>query len=934
MIKGLFRCMFIRNLFHLVVLFTMLAGCTQNSIDRTKPEFIEDNEYQVEISDRREIWNHSNILQEPRLNFVLENSIDKTKKISHYSQDNEVGIYSLRLDGSDFRTIISPMELRKILGFKMDRIKHIKRSHDNRYLALKDGSYLHVIDLAGEKAKKITTIQGVKDDPFYWIKNEPKLLYQGGDNKLIEYHVETKDSQDISPRFRAITSYYDYEYYGDLNRIIFRNKKINVHNYKTGGLLERSPREYYYGEAGVNPYYRIVNANYKNNYAKKGYLSLFPQGEPQSLIELPYKIKWEENYLAVDENNIFRAHYKGLQYDSIENEKSQIWMFGSYHSIDALTVTRYQHERNESDHWDHEKIRPEFSDRLNEKPRSIRLSDSERVSAIDEIIKEGTVEYKIGHNNLLEKYYVSNSIVKISQIDKQVKEAKALYAAEKYQRFAKNILNVAGKLEKLNKNDSQYALIMSGDKLFQELSYHEITTYLAPAAQKCLVASEAPFEYLISSHYQDNLKTGIGYGSEPSSVRKLITGKLEFLVPNLIRLGFKSLAKDYVDKAHDEFSHNYNQNLVLYLIDLEYGYQKGFDYIDDDEYNAVAYLKIYDLVGDENRLKDLVRNTKEEINSRTKSKYNTLERRMFYAKQLSEFYLFQGKKNEAYKLLKKFSKENSVVTILDKYDDRELFKAFTKQNKKAINNNEAFNKEDWLRNEYFEDLLHDYGDEGVSFAYKIHLEHIRNYAMSWHDATGLKLHVLNHMVKIKHPKYPEFLKEMTAFCDEVSCGSRYEDMWILEILRDMYAELGNKERVTSIIQNMKDLEQGKIADLSEKPDVFRSLHYYRILEKTATPEEFIAHFDTYGGNSEIFRELFDNNKESEKALTYLIYLLKPKYWDNRPGEYIEDILPRFTSEILKDKKVMSSLAETSCGLLFGAYNSRYPDYLSKINTSL
>ena len=864
MIKGLFRCMFIRNLFHLVVLFTMLAGCTQNSIDRTKPEFIEDNEYQVEISDRREIWNHSNILQEPRLNFVLENPIDKTKKRSYRSKDNEIGIYSLRLDGSDFRVIISPLELRKILGFKMDRIRGMKRSHDNRYLALKDGSYLHVIDLAGEKAKKITTIQGVKDTPFYWIKNEPKLLYKGSDNQLVEYHVETKDSQDIRPRFRAITSYSDYEYYGEINRIVFRNRKINVHNYKTGGLLERSPREYYYGEAGVNPYYRIVNANYKNNYAKKGYLSLFPQGEPQSLIELPYKVKAEENYLAVDEKNIFRAHYKGLQHDSIENEKSQIWMFGSYHSIDALTVTRYQYEMNEDDHWDHEKIRPVFSDRLNEKPRSIRLSDSERVSAIDEIIKEGTVEYKIGRNDLLEKYDVSNSIVKISQIDKQVKEAKALYAAAKYQSFAKNILNVAGKLEQLNQDDSQYASIMSGDKLFQELSYHEITSDLAPVAQQCLVASEAPFEYLISNHYQDNLRTGIGYGSEPSSIRNLITWKLEFLVPNLIKLGLKSLAKNYVDKAHDEFSHNYNQSLVLYLIDLEYGYQKGFDNIGGDEYNAVTYLKIYDLVGDEDRLKVLVRNTKEEINSRTKSKYNTLERRMFYAKQLAEFYLFQGEKKEAYKLLKKFSKDKSVLAILDKYTDRELFKAFTKQNKKAIKINETFSKEDWLRNERFEDLLHDYGDEGVSFAYKIHLEHIRNYAMSWHDATGLKLHVLNHMVKIKHPQYPEFLTEMTDYCDEVSCGSLYEDMWILEILRDMYTELG----------------------------------------------------------------------DSEKALTYLIYLLKPKYWDDRPGDYIEDILPKFTSEILKDKDVMSSLAETSCGLLFGAYNSRYPDQLSKINTSL
>ena len=84
----------------LLLVVLLLAGCSQP----TPPKFISEDkwatDYEVHYEYQTEVWNDPDVLSIPRVQFTWAKP-----GLSAY---NDVGIWSMRLDGSDIREVVSP----------------------------------------------------------------------------------------------------------------------------------------------------------------------------------------------------------------------------------------------------------------------------------------------------------------------------------------------------------------------------------------------------------------------------------------------------------------------------------------------------------------------------------------------------------------------------------------------------------------------------------------------------------------------------------------------------------------------------------------------------------------------------------------------------------------------------------------------------------
>ncbi|MEH6449400.1 MAG: hypothetical protein V7765_12070 [Oleispira sp.] len=653
-----------------------------NSIDTRTPELIEGGEYKIFETDSLEQWDHPNILSEPRLNFSLHTPIDSGNEKSIYRSKLEVGLYSLRLDGSDFRTILSPTDLERIFGRKVHGIDSMKRSSDNRYIAFIRGrnSSLYVIDLEKRTSKKIADIKG---ESFYWFESENKILFINNNKesksfddkfKLSLYDVDNGDKTDLSSRFWSTKHYDEFEYYPDLNKIIIVNKQMNIHNFNTGGLLERAPKEYYYGTPSSNSNFRIIESSSTNYNSRRDGFAFYRQGEPRNQIKLKYKVH-SGRYVEFGPMNIYKSAKNIIIFNSMNNSASKVWELERAESLESLTISgitldNYFKHNCQEDYlystvsgeklsfcdsiygWQHVGKKVSYLDELKKIATNYRIADEDRIEIIDDVIKSKTLKENIGEVDMPSKNILFQSKLPLISPEDTVKEIKELFSSGEYFEAAKKI-TVLNYNENLSNSVNKE--IITADRLFDGLSYYDIKNDLFDVSKQCLTLSEDPIRFLSEQYYESNLWSWSSAGPSKKQQRMGITRKLKFLIPLLVQNDLKALARNLVEKSHE-----FGLDLVTY---------EGKEYD-----NAEEFLRIYYLIGDQLQLKELVRNIQEQADSHYAS---TKEYRVLNAKRLASFYVFQGNKDKAYKLLDKVSEGTGVLSILDS-GDTDLNLAFGK----------------------------------------------------------------------------------------------------------------------------------------------------------------------------------------------------------------------------------------------------------------
>ena len=956
-----------------IVTLGVLSGCSisnyigDNAIDKTTPIHFEKEDYKVKISEKREQWDHPNILAEPRINFSLESNPDNTKNFSRYDERNLIGIYSLRLDGSDFRTVLAPEELLDILKYKITNIHHMQRSYDNRYLAiLSSRSYLDVIDLATKK--RVARVKNVIHKKFYWLKKDnPEILLVDKDGQFVILDVtaqENKQITNVNDRFRTAKYRHDYEYYADFNKLAIITEHMSIYNFATGALLERSPREYYKGAPSINSNFRIDKIKKeRGRQADTNFVVYYPQGEISVAAELPYKLDtWSDGHVEFGPEYIYKASSSGIYFDSISNNESRFWEFDGYTRTRAITIANPLTESYEditcdtspllcdaSNSWQHSKKRPPFKEDFDELNSEYRFSYEERQPALEKLIRTKNELEAKKYQSVNKKFATHKPLVSLEDFDKQVQITKDLYAQSEYTEFAKNILDMSNQINsylsaehKKEVEQSEVEKIVSGERLFSGLSVYDINTDLANASKQCLKAAEDPIKYLSFHYYLNNLSTGYAFASGRNGRREGITEKLRFLTYHLAKNGYKDYAKELLDHAHESFG----PDLVVYLQQAESAYKSDYKEIYGSEYNAVDYMIMYDLVGDKERLKDLIRNTKEEIYTTFKSERVTLARKRYYAKKLATYYIVQGKKKEADKVLGHVAGTASISSFLYRGDST-LRRVYGNSEKKEVptlkywkefiaKGREAFQYDSERHENEYEELMHDYGAAGVKRAYEVLPILLAGNIIYKEDVTALKMHLLEHMALTKHAKTSQLLAEMEATCEKEKCGSRYEDQWTLRLMHSAYKALGKKQKMAEVAEKMRSLEEGQVVDLSKVHTSRRGYSYYYVMDQTSSAEEVIAHIKQHSNNPELYEGLMEENSGGEdqaKHLAYLKEMLAPRFWPDTPGEYFETVLPELTPYVQKDPDVMKALADTSCGLLFDAHFRHNSDHLTKISTS-
>lgn len=959
------------NLIFFAALIGALAGCSishyvgDNAVDKAPPIHFEEEDYKVKVSEKREQWDHPNILAEPRINFSLESNPDKTEKLSRYDDDNHLGIYSLRLDGSDFRTVLTPEELLQTVKYKITDIDHMQRSYDNRYLAiLSSRSYLDVIDL--KTKKRVARVKEVGYEKFYWLKDKPQILFVNNDRQFLMLDVTAQEGKQVSKvnkHFRSIKYKRDYEYYADINKLVIITDNISVYNFATGALLERSPKEYYKGNPSVNSNFRIDKIKKeRGREADSDNIVYYRQGHPAVVAELPYKTyTWTDGHVEFGPKYIYKASSSGMYFDSIINTESRLWTFDGYVQAKAITITNPLAESyeditcdispvfcEEKGSWQHSEKRPAFNEDFNMLDRKYRFSYEERQPALEKLIQTKNELEAKKYQSVNSKYITHKQLTSLEDLDKQAQATRDLYAKSEYTEFAKNILDMSNQLnsylseENVSEQQSEAKKIVAGERFFSGLSAYDINTNLANASKQCLKAAEDPIKYLSFHYYLNNLSTGYAFASGRDGRREGITEKLRFLTYYLAKNGYKDYAKELLDHAHESFG----QDLVVYLQSAKSAHESDYKKIYGSEYNAVGYMIMYDLVGDKQRLNDLIRNTKEEIYTTFKSERVTLARKRYFAKKLATYYIVQGNKKEADKVLGDVAGTASISSFLYRGDST-LRRVYGNSEKKEVptlkywkefiaKGREAFQYDSERHANEYEELMHDYGAAGVKRAYEVLPMLLAGNIIYKEDVTALKMHLLEHMALTKHVKTSQLLAEMEAACEKEKCGSRYEDQWTLRLMHSVYKALGKKQKVAEVAEKMRSLEEGQVVDLSKVDTSRRGYSHYYVMDQTSSAEEVIAHIKQHSNNPELYEGLMEehsNSKEKAKHLAYLKEMLAPKFWPDTPGEYFETVLPELTSYVQKDPDVIKALADTSCGLLFDAHFRHNPDHLTEISTS-
>jgi hypothetical protein len=145
----------------LLMALLALSGCDKPILPKFLSEGSRSDFYKVHYEYQTEVWNDPDVLSTPRIQFTWAKP-----GLGEYYTDE--GIWSMRLDGSDIREVVSPEVL-----FNRPRLNSIKsrsampRSPNNRYIAVALGNKNKIIDL---ETKEVIELSPAKYTPYFqWM---------------------------------------------------------------------------------------------------------------------------------------------------------------------------------------------------------------------------------------------------------------------------------------------------------------------------------------------------------------------------------------------------------------------------------------------------------------------------------------------------------------------------------------------------------------------------------------------------------------------------------------------------------------------------------------------------------------------------------------------------------------------------------------------
>jgi len=216
----------------LLLVVLLLAGCGQP----IPPKFIKESKwstsYEVHYEYQTEVWNDPDVLSTPRVQFTWAKP-----GLSDYK---DVGIWSMRLDGSDIREVVSPELLFSTGGGVIQTNWSMPRSPNNRYIAVKLGKQNLIIDL---ETKKVIELSRNMDWPsFQWLPDSSSLLYKTPKGGVKQYHLATGKDDFIVPNFRD-DGLWGHWFLLDGGRVITTEiyNEIFTYDFASGELLDKRP---------------------------------------------------------------------------------------------------------------------------------------------------------------------------------------------------------------------------------------------------------------------------------------------------------------------------------------------------------------------------------------------------------------------------------------------------------------------------------------------------------------------------------------------------------------------------------------------------------------------------------------------------------------------------------------------------------------------
>ena len=216
----------------LLLVVLLLAGCGQP----IPPKFIKESKwstsYEVHYEYQTEVWNDPDVLSTPRVQFTWARP-----GLSDYK---DIGIWSMRLDGSDIREVVSPELLFSTGGGVIQTNWSMPRSPNNRYIAVKLGKQNLIIDL---ETKKVIELSRNMDWPsFQWLPDSSSLLYKTPKGGVKQYHLATGKDDFIVPNFRD-DGLWGHWFLLDGGRVITTEiyNEIFTYDFASGELLDKRP---------------------------------------------------------------------------------------------------------------------------------------------------------------------------------------------------------------------------------------------------------------------------------------------------------------------------------------------------------------------------------------------------------------------------------------------------------------------------------------------------------------------------------------------------------------------------------------------------------------------------------------------------------------------------------------------------------------------
>lgn len=187
--------------------------------------------YEVYYDFKEEKWNDPEVLDAPRLQFGWRAPEDGGKK----------SVWSMRLDGSDLRQVISADLIAKAFAGTFHNSYPIERSPNNRYVAIA-GTMCHecakrrIIDLETKEIIELPNGSNVAD--FQWMPDSKSIVFNA--EGLVHFDLESRKGEYINKRFRNDNRWGTWYLIEGGKKIIASIDRVGyVYDFASGELLEK-----------------------------------------------------------------------------------------------------------------------------------------------------------------------------------------------------------------------------------------------------------------------------------------------------------------------------------------------------------------------------------------------------------------------------------------------------------------------------------------------------------------------------------------------------------------------------------------------------------------------------------------------------------------------------------------------------------------------